>query len=1448
MATNTAVAAQVGDYTYTVSADKATITGYSGAGGDITIPSSLGGYPVVAIGDRAFHGSTLITAVTIPEGIMSIGPSAFRSCTALTSVTIPDSVTSIGSSAFEQSTSLTSIVFGQGVAAIGNYAFYGCSALSSVTIPASLTSIGSLVFTPCTSLISITVAASNVNYASVDGVLYNKDLTTLIQYPGGKTGAFVVPEDVVSIERYAFYKCNSIASVTIPDNVTSIGFDAFAGCAALDGITVAAGNANYASVDGVLYNRTFTTLVQHPGGKAGAFTIPNSVTSIAWDAFWSCAELTSVTMPDGITSIYSFTFQYCTSLTSVNFGNGVVSIGGFAFWGCTSLTSVIVPDGLASIGAYAFAQTSIVSFTVKENVTLIEDAPFYSCAALNDIVVVAGNANYASVDGVLYNKNLTTLIQYPGGRSGSFVIPSSVVSIRDDAFAYCVALTSVTIPNSVTSIGGESFLRCTALTSVIIGSGVTAIGESAFSGCHNLTSISFLGLMAPTDVAADWLNGASADLRGHAYATSNFPAPGAVWNGLMMGSVLPIPEDYTYSVSGDKATITGYTGVGGPITIPSTLGRYSVAALGNWAFANNTSLTSVTIPDSVTSIGDYAFRACSALTSVTMGNGVASIQTGAFAGCTSLIAVTIPDSVTSIGSSAFERCTSLASVAFGHNVADIGNYAFYNCYALTTVYIPASVISIGYEVFIPCAALTAITVAAGNVNYASVDGVLYNKDLTTLIQYPGGKAGAFVVPENVTSIVGYAFFKCNAITSVTIPDKVTSIGGNAFSGCAGLNEIVVTAGNVNYASVDGVLYNKNLTMLIQYPGGKAGAIAIPDSVTGFGWWAFWSCSKLTSVTMPDGITNIDPFTFQDCTSLTSVDFGHGLVSIEGFAFWGCTSLTTVVLPDSLTTIGHFSFARTAITSFTIPAGITSIGDGAFYMCYALTDIIVDADNMNYASVDGVLYDKALTTLMQYPGGKMGAFVIPSEVVHIEDVAFAYCVGLTSVTISNSVNSIGVESFLHCTALTSVIVGSGVTAIDDFSFSGCGNLTSISFLGLVAPTDVGANWLEKTGASIRGHAYAASNFPAPGAVWNGLIMDSVLPIPEDYTYSVSADKATITGYTGVGGIITIPSTLGGYPVVAIDNIAFALCYSLTSVTIPDSVTSIGYAPFGSCTSLVSIEVAAGNPNYVSIDGVLYDAAIHALIQYPIGNPRTSFMIPDSVTIIGRSSFFDSPTLTSVTIPDSVTTIVRSAFYNCTALTSVTIPDSVTTIGDWVFGWCASLNSVTIGNGVTTIGSLAFYKCPSLTTVTIPDSVTSIGEWAFDCCSSLTSIVVGASNSYYANSAGDGVLYDKELTALFQYPIGNARTSFTVIGSVTSIGHSAFEFCTSLTSVTIGSGVTSIGGYAFASCIALNSISFREMVAPSVGSGWISTKEVIRGHAYAASNFPAPGGNFNGLIMG
>lgn len=335
--------------------------------------------------------------------------------------------------------------------------------------------------------------------------------------------------------------------------------------------------------------------------------------------------------------------------------------------------------------------------------------------------------------------------------------------------------------------------------------------------------------------------------------------------------------DFSYSVSGTNLTITGYTGTNKNITIPSSIpGLGMVTTIGNSAFAYNTNLTSVIIPDSVFTIEDYAFIR-SSITNITIGNSVTSMGVGIFESCIGLTSITIPDSVSSLGNSMFYGCTSLTNMIIGNSVTIIGNYVFNNCISLTSITIPSSVTKIGVYVFRSCTSLTNITVDAKNTVYTSLNGVLFNKNKTLLILYPCRIIGSYSIPNSVTNIGDSAFSNSTNLISISIPNSVINIESSAFNNCINLP-----------------------------------SITIPDSVTFIGYNAFYNCNNLTNVIFGNNVTNIQSSSFKNCTKLISITIPNSVVFIGSYVFYNCSQLVSAYFKgDAPFAFGSSVFYNTA---------------------------------------------------------------------------------------------------------------------------------------------------------------------------------------------------------------------------------------------------------------------------------------------------------------------------------------------------------------------------------------------------------------------------------------------------------------------------------------------------------------------------------------------------------
>ena len=818
---------------------------------------------------------------------------------------------------------------------------------------------------------------------------------------------------------------------------------------------------------------------------------------------------------------------------------------------------------------------------------------------------------------------------------------------------------------------------------------------------------------------------------------------------------------YNYTNGGKELAVT-YRGSSrgsyfytGSIVIPESVNynavTYSVTSIGSSAFYDCTGLTSVSIPNSVTSIGSSAFYDCTGFTSITIPNSVTSIGYNAFYGCSGLKKVIVSDIAAWCGmifgdnplSYAkhlySDENTEIKDLVIPNNVTSINNKAFQGCSGLTSVTIPNSVTSIGDNAFSGCTGLNSVTI--GN---------------------------------SVTSIGTQAFQNCYALTSVNIPNSVTSIGDNAFYGCSKLTSVTIDNNAIvsnNYSSSSSlkdvfgtqvkayILGNEVQSIGNSAFRGCSGltSVTIPNSVASIGTSAFYGCYRLASVIIPNKVTSISSSAFSGCSGLTSVTIPNSVSKISDYAFSGCSSLTSVTIPNSVSMIREYTFKDcTGLASVTIPNSVISIDSNAFSGCKGLKKVIVS----DIAAWCGMIFgDNPLSYakhLYSDENTEITDLVIPNSVKAISNNAFLNCSGLTSLTLNN-VKDVGSNAFSGCTGLSSVHLNS-VKYIASSAFSGCTGLTSIEI-----PNSV---------ISIGGGAFGGC------AALTSVTLNSDSIVSADRTVDRNNGNTlgTIFGHQVTEYII-------GEGVTRIGICAFHYNYkdndNFTSITIPNSVTSIGYNAFYGCSGLKKVIVS----DIAAWCGMIFGDNPLSYAKHLYSDENTEIkdlVIPNNVTSINNKAFQGCSGLTSVTIPNSVTSIGDNAFSGCTGLNSVTIGNSVTSIGDNAFSGCTGLNSVTIGNSVTSIGTQAFQNCYALTSVNIPNSVTSIGDNAFSGCTGLNSVTIPNSVTSIGKEAFSGC---------------TGLNSVTIPNSVTSIGSSAFYNCTGLTSVTIPNSVTSIGDKAF-----------------------------------------------------
>ncbi len=910
-----------------------------------------------------------------------------------------------------------SYIDGYPVVSLGQYTFSGNTNLQSIVLPNTLTTISNHVFRNCTNLTSVTFG----NSVGMLGPNSFEGCTSITEMN--------LPDSVQTIGGYAFNNCTNLEKIYIPTGLTSIGGYAFNGCnkaatyvkdiAAWCAIDFNNGGGYYSNPmerGHILYVYDST---ENDYVLAENIVIPNGVTSISAGAFDGCQTMKSIVLPEGLTTINQYAFRSCSNLESITIPSTLTSISSRdTFYGCNKLNAVHI----------------------------------YDIAAWCNITFDSSGANPLS-----YAKNL-----YIGDTLATDItIPSTVTTVKNNAFYYCTSLVNVTLASGVTTVNQAAFYNCLNLESITVSDTVTTINSNAFYNCSKLNAVYITDLEAWCDITFTNVD-ANPLYKAHNLYINN------VLSTVTVPTTISQIKQYSFAglgndviIPGNITTIGNYAFYGG--TLESATLQEGVRTIKANAFDGCRQMTSITIPITLTTTENYAFGSCNKLgTYITDMEAWCNVQFGDSGGyyanpletghnlylngqlVTDLV---IPDTITEIKYCAFMGGSCVKSVTIPEGVTTIGRLAFYYCTNLESITIPSTLTTIHNDrVFQSCSNLKEVHIsdleAWCNIPFPNntSNPLYYAKNL-----YLGNnKITDLVIPNTVTEIKPFTFYNCSGLTSLTIPDNVTTISNEAFYGCSGLQSVTVgnslaSIGNNAFYNCSGLnavyitdlekwcgiqfsnqqsnplYYGHNL-----YVNNVCSDITTPSTVTQLKQYVFTGLAN--NVTIPGSVTEIGSYAFADGKFTTAV-MQEGVQIIKGNAFNNCKNMTSVYFPASITKTEEYAFGtctncNTYITDLEAWCNVQFGGGGGYYA--------------NPLESGHKLY---------LNGELVTDLVIPDTVTELKYCSFMGC-SMQSVRLPNGLKSIGNLAFYNCTSLESIIIPKTVTTIgNDRVFAYCNALTN-----------------------------------------------------------------------------------------------------------------------------------------------------------------------------------------------------------------------------------------------------------------------------------------------------------------------------------------------------------------------------------------------------------------------
>ena len=1406
-------------YTYvTLSDGTIEIRSYTGKRRYITIPEKIDGKIVSSIGDFAFDGQSRLRQVNLPDGLTNIGKSAFRKCNNLLEMQLPDGVKTIGEYAFAYNIRLHSIGMNENIALenIGDFAFAG-SGLTRFNVPENVKSLNGSAFYGATSLKNFTVSQENENFTASSGVLFNKTKSKIVAFPAGVSASYALLESVTEIGDYAFgyagfqdvdlnnvqsigssaFAYSALESVVIPDTVIFMGESAFLCNFYLKSLVIGNGLtkiSEYAFTNAYKLKEVYipekiqeieTGAFTGSGTEKITFAENSALLKIGANAF-AFTPLEEITLPKSLIIIDNRAFYAGFALSGVKFeeNSALQIIGNEAFGATKSLQTIDLPNGLLQIGEYAFIDSGLSGeVAIPASVNKFGAGAFASCRNLTAIKVAAANETYLDENGVVYNADKTTLVEYPAGNTATdYTLLTTTEVIYDSAFYGSGNLDFIYLPQSLTNIERYAFYDVSNLQNIDIPENVVQISNYAFAYDGKLRSINFTG---------------NSKLPRISYAAFAYSG---IYSMRIPSNVSTVAQ-YAFEQCDNLQSVTF-----------AANSKLDVVPAYMFEGANN--LVNITFENgsALTAISAHGFERMNKLKTVDFGDAkIVRIDNYAFRYCENLQTIELPDTLKEVGRFAFYGDKALTRIDLPENVERIGRYAFYGTENFNVYFksetLPANLQEnwdagiAGYYVGVTDVVENGdwkyATLTDGGVSIIKYTGAETVLNLTTLglggeIKQIGGYAfyrspiESIILPETLTQIQRYAFAD-SALQSVTIPANVEFIGQYAFYHTA--LETAEFAADSTLKKIERYAFSYNRSL---------GKVTLPASVNELGTYAFYgsaitelnfeansalttlpahafASTKLLSVVLPDGVNYIADNAFRDCVNLQSVTFGVAEhLQVRANAFY-----------------------NTAISSLELPANLEYIGEYAFIGLENLTEYKADENNPNYRTTDGVLYSKDGKKLIAFPAGKTGNFTVPKTVETIGYGAFENT-KLASIEFEEGINllTMGYRAFYNARNLTSVSVPASVVSIDFYAFAECRNLEKVTFANESKLTGIyeGAflNCVKLSEIVIPDSIVEISDF-----AFYGCLSLKQLPVSDNSALKGIYDYAF--AYTGLKEL-NVPES-----VTDIGAYAFRGA-RLTKITIPDTQMYnllIGIGAFQDCNNLTEIALpfigASFEDSEITWFGYIFGAGDYSANDVYVPETLAEVTISEGITTVGEGAFWKCKNIQIINVPDSVMLLDYGAFGGTRAayqfshkveftsewamrhvspygwaesplgsgitgafifsgsyskvpeyflaetnIISLIIEEGVTEIEENACVSCDLLQELTISNTMTKIGVYAFSNCCSLTKVVLPKSITCIEDNAFGQCRGLLEVTIESENLEIKERAFGGCAYLYKIT--------------------------------------------------------------------------------------------------------